>query len=117
MNVDYSLSLSDLLLIKEFQEAYGKQDKNLIEAILFNNGLNSNEPYDEVMCEHRNLRGQAVTCIRYEGEERLDKEWIKSGAASLDALIASEKDPHMRVTLRTMSKQSQTDKQWELLEN
>lgn len=107
---DFNLSVSDLLLIDGFKEAYGKEDNRTVRKILFMNGLNIKEPYEVVVTTHRNLRNQVVTCERYEGSERLDTAWLKSGFASMYAIIEATKDDNLRHTLRVMSADRTQDK-------
>ena len=106
MSVDFSLSMSDLVLIKEFAEAFGKDDKETIKKILFENGLDTNKEFDEVVCTHRNLRGQVVSCSRIEGFERSDEAWLKSPACSWEARVNACDDPHLRIQLGAMGKQA-----------
>lgn len=103
--IGHTLSISDLLLIKNFQTAFGNDDKQAIEKILFENGMDIEEPYSVEFSQHRNLRGQIVSCDRYVGEERQDKCWLKSGAASWEVQV--EACPlHLRIELKTMGQQS-----------
>ena len=70
---------------------------------LYSLGLNTKSPELEVTtCTHRNASNKIVECRRWTAPERLDKEWIKSGYASDEAIIASS--PFMRTELRKMSK-------------
>lgn len=115
-SVDYALSVSDLWLVDGFKEAFMNGDEAKVKQFLFQNGMDVSQGYEENLCQHRNLQNKVTMCIRYEGYERLDREWIKSGAASMDAIIGSSNDPHMRATLRTMSKQVQQDTVWVELE-
>lgn len=101
--IGHTLSVSDLLLIKDFQVAFGNDDKQAIEKILFENGMDVTEPYTVEFSQHRNLRGQIVSCDRYVGEERQDKNWLKSGAASWEAQVESC-DLDLRIALKTMGK-------------
>lgn len=106
MSVDFSLSMSDLVLIKEFAEAFNGDDKETIKKILFENGMDTSGAIDEIVCTHRNLRRQVVTCVRYEGLERSDECWLKNPACSWDAKVAACEDKHLRIQLRVMGKQA-----------
>lgn len=103
--IGHTLSVSDLLLIKDFQVAFGNDDKQAIEKILFENGMDVTEPYTVEFSKHRNLRGHIVSCDRYVGEERQDKNWLKGGAASWEAQVEAC-DLDLRIQLKTMGKQS-----------
>lgn len=122
--VDFALSVSDLKLIDGFTEDFntsmlGFPDKyDVVEEVgerhifirdgsilshLRHNGMDTDEPVEVVFVQHRNLQNKVVSCYRFEGQERLDDEWIQSGCASMSALIASSKDDSMRFALRSMS--------------
>ena len=110
--IDYSLSLSDLLLIDGVKEAVQSNDSATLTQHLFINGMDISLPVTTRECRHVNLRGKPVLGVRFEGAERLDKEWIKSGAASLDAIIASTNDKTMFKDLGAMSYQPNQDQAW-----
>lgn len=101
--IGHTLSISDLLLIDSFKTAFGSGDKKAIEKILFENGLDVAEPYTLEYSKHRNLRGNIVSCERYVGEERQDRSWLTSGAASWEAVVESC-DLDLRIQLKTMGR-------------
>lgn len=102
---DYSLSISDLILVDGFKEKYGEWDVEGIEEILYQNGMDTTQHYELVKRLHRNLQNKVVDCIRYEGVERCDKEWLMTGAASPEAHIKATTDYTLREELRNMSKE------------
>lgn len=104
MAVGFNLSLSDLLLVDNFAEAFGKDDKQTIYKILEQNGFDTSMGVEEVVCKHRNLRGNVVDCLMYQGHERSD-EWLKSGAASWDAIVENC-SLDLRIDLKTIGQQS-----------
>lgn len=85
----FYLSVSDLVLLNEWVDAFARNDKVAMKKVLWDNGLNVNLGFEEQYCTHRNLQKQVVTCVRYVGKERTDKEFLATGAASLDAHIES----------------------------
>lgn len=101
MSVGFNISLSDLLLIDNFAEIYGKEDKEAIKKVLYNNGMDISQGFDELVCTHRNLRGNVVSCMMFQGYERCDREWLKSGAASWEAQLEAC-DPQTRIDLKVM---------------
>lgn len=113
MNYHY-LSFSDLLLVDGFAEAFGQQDVAGIKDCLWRCGMDVNheEKYEEAFVEHRNLQNHVVKCIRYSGYERTDNAWLKTGVASLAAIIASTPDLSLRRELRTMSKEIAQDQKF-----
>lgn len=122
--VDFALSVSDLKLIDEFKKDFDTsilgfpehyeiveecgerhifvKDDSILNH-LYPNGIDTAEPVEIVFIQHRNLQNKVVSCYRFEGQERLDDEWIRSGCASMSAVIASSKDDSMRFALRSMS--------------
>ena len=122
--VDFALSVSDLNLIDSFKEDFSVSingfphlyriveevgerhiyiEDQAILAYLRDNGMDIDEPVEVVFVQHRNLQNKIVSCYRFEGSERLDDDWIKSGAASMNAVIASSKDDSMRFALRSLN--------------
>lgn len=101
MSVGFNLSLSDLLLCDGFALAFGSNDKKEIYKHLKNNGMDVDQGIEEVVCRHRNLRGQVVDCVLYQGHELETKEWLSSGAASWSNLVENC-DIDLRIQLKTM---------------
>lgn len=108
--VDYNLSISDLIHVDGFKEVFAAADMGSVAKFLYDNGMDVEQDYELVRSTHRNLRNQVVNGERFEGFERLDEAWIKSGYASLDARIAATEDSNLRHTLRTMSTQRNQEK-------
>lgn len=106
-NPHYSISLSDLILIEDFSKAYGYNDTETMNKILYLNGMEVSQGYSIESKQHRNLQGKVVTCPRFEGVERIDREWIQSGAASMEAYVASS-DPEVQRDMKNMSRQSKS---------
>lgn len=98
----FSLSMSDLVLLEEFIDAFAREDKYAINRVLWKNGMDVNYPVEIQYVQHRNLQNKVVTCERYIGTERSDKEWLGLGAASLDAHINSSKDESLRDELKAL---------------
>lgn len=103
MSVGFNLSLSDLLLVDGFAEAFGKDDKKAINSFLEQNGMDLDQDIDEVVCRHRNLRGHVVDCLLYQGHELSTKEWLKSGACSWENQV-EHCDLDLRIQLKVMGK-------------
>ncbi len=104
MSVGFNLSLSDLLLVQGFAEAFGKDDKQAINKFLEQNGMDISQEIDEVVCKHRNLHGQVVDCLMYQGHELETKAWLSSGAASWDCIV-DNCNLDLRIQLKTMGQQ------------
>jgi hypothetical protein len=82
-----NISMSDLIRCPGFD---GTDDK--IKELLYKLGADISKPIETMVCEHRNLSNQVVTCEYFICIERLDKAWIQSGHASIEALYASKPD-------------------------
>lgn len=91
----YSLSISDLVLDKDFVKAYGENDIPKIKEILYSYGLDTKtKEFEEVYCQHRNLQNNVVSAIRFQGGERCDKEWVDGPYSSMYAKIESSNRNH-----------------------
>lgn len=98
-----SLSLYDLLAQKEFNLAMREGDDKRIDELLYSVGVDVSLGYQVVERLHRPLSTKQVvngSMVIY--TERTDKEWIGSGAASMEAIIASVKDSSVRAEMRSM---------------
>ncbi len=107
---DYNLSVSDLIHVDGFKEVFAAGDIEAVKKFLYHNGMNTEKEFELVRSTHRNLRNQVVNGERFEGQERLDEQWIKSGCASLEAQIEAVEDDNLRFNLRAMSVQRTQDK-------
>lgn len=101
MAIGFNLSLSDLLLVDNFAEAFGKDDKETIYKILEQNGFDTSMGVEEVVCKHRNLRGNVVDCLMYQGHERSDSNWLTGEGCSWENTLENS-DLELRVALKTM---------------
>lgn len=107
MSVGFNLSLSDLMLVDNFAEAFGKNDKETIYKILEQNGFDTSMGVEEVVCQHRNLRGKVVNCLMYQGHERSDSTWMRSEGCSWDNQVENS-SLDLRIQLKTMGKMLNT---------
>ena len=102
-NLPSRLSMSDVATL-DVCEGGGCSNLpfNELLDIAYQHGLNVKKYYKIEKGLHRNLQGKVVDCEYIISEERLDKEWIKSGNASLEATIASSKDGSLRKELNNL---------------
>lgn len=107
MSVGFNLSLSDLLLCEGFAKAFGEDNKEQINKFLFDNGLDVSMGVDEVVCKHRNLRGNVVDCLMYQGHERIDSTWMSGEGCSWDNQVENS-SLDLRIQLKTMGKMLNT---------
>lgn len=103
MSVGFNLSLSDLMLVDNFAEAFGKNDKETIYRILEQNGFDTSMGVEEVVCQHRNFQGKVVNCLMYQGHELSTKEWLSGAAASWDNTL-EHSSLDLRIQLKNMGK-------------
>ena len=115
--VPYHLSLSDLYLIDNFKEVFDSlprnpvhwpagKEKDFVLKTLFENGMMPQNIEVSEPVQHRNLRNQVVLCSRIEGYERCEEAWLRSGCASLNAVIAGCRDASLRADLVAHSRTS-----------
>ena len=84
--------------LSEIQKEYPQWNKYKVNKnwhefldLLFALGCDINEPIvTQEDVQHRNLFNETVTCNRYVCHERVDKEWVESGYASIEAVDKSK---------------------------
>ena len=101
VNFDYSLSLSDLMLVDGWQV----DDVASVERVLYENGIDVSLGWHTERLIHRNLQNKVVDTIRFSGIQRRDDKWKRVGM-SLEDQIANTKDSFMKAELMVMSKRS-----------
>ena len=85
------VSESELVLADPaYQTDWIDTNKDHLWKLLDSLGMDITADIDfQEITQHRNRLNQLVTCRRFAGFERLDKEWINSGYASREAKIAA----------------------------
>lgn len=101
VNFDYSLSLSDLMLV----DGWKANDIESVERILYENGIDVGLGWHTERLLHRNLQNKVVDTIRFCGVQRKDDKWKKVGM-SFEDQIANTKDSFLKAELMTISQQS-----------
>lgn len=101
VNFDYSLSLSDLILV----DGWKANDIESVERILYENGIDVGLGWHTERLLHRNLQNKVVDTIRFSGVQRRDDKWKRVGM-SLEDQIAGTTDSYMKAELMVMSKRS-----------
>lgn len=85
-------------------------NKDYLFKLLHDLGLDVNRDLEyQDVTQHRNRLNQLVTCGRYSGWERTDKEWIESGYASRAAKIAASGCKLLGSELKKATKDFQQD--------
>lgn len=97
------ISFHDLLLCREFKEAHEREDVETVERLLYSVGVDLTWGYYPVSRLHRPLSSSKVVfgvVLIY--IERLDEEWLASGAASMNAHIKATKDTTIKAEMMYM---------------
>lgn len=97
-NISRNISESDLSTFAEYDGSVAIRNQ-----LLYKLGVDTSMSVEVVECQHRNLQGKVVDGKLFMAFERLDREWIKSGNASLEAFIASSNDPTLGKEIVTMN--------------
>lgn len=96
--ISRNISESDLQVFKEYDNTVASRNK-----LLYKLGVDISMSVEVIECQHRNLQGKVVEGKLFMAFERLDREWVKSGHASLEAFIASSNDPTLGKEIVTMN--------------
>lgn len=96
--ISRNISESDLQVFKEYDNTVASRNK-----LLYKLGVDTSLPVEVIECQHRNLQNKVVDGKLFMCFERLDREWVKSGHASLEAFIASSNDPTLGKEIREMN--------------
>lgn len=81
------ISLSELQTVdRKYSEEWVDDNPQELIGVLHGLGLDVNQDWERQVVEHRNRFGNLITCSRFVGKERIDKEWIESGYASEPAI-------------------------------
>lgn len=87
-----------------------QSDERTLSLALFNSGMDIKKGYSYHVGDHRPLsQNQVVHSGFYEGFERVDDEWLRSGNASLEVQIETA-DPALRAELRDIARVAKTNK-------
>ena len=97
-NISRNISESDLQVFKEYDNTVASRNK-----LLYKLGVDTSMSVEVIECQHRNLQGKVVEGKLFMAFERLDREWVKSGHASLEAFIASSNDPTLSKEIHEMN--------------
>lgn len=81
------ISQSELWTVNPlYTEEWVQNNPQQLEQVLYDLGMDVNQPYEVQFNTHRNRFGNINTCTRVVGNSRLDKVWIESGYASEEAI-------------------------------
>lgn len=102
-----------LMRYEPFKKAVEENNQQEFENILWQAGVDIELPYEVISCEHR-VYPDSDNPLRFNGPcvfatERRDKEWLKGGVASWNAIVESC-DAGLRADLKVMGRQSGTDR-------
>lgn len=110
-DVRYTISVIDLAKLDVCKG--GKctaLDEKTLSLALFSSGMDIKKGYSYCVGEHRPLSQNQVVCSGfYEGFERVDDEWLRSGNASIEVQIETA-DPALRAELKDIARVAKTNK-------
>lgn len=98
-NISRNISESDLATFKEYDGSVAIRNQ-----LLYKLGVDTSLLIEVIECQHRNLQGNVVEGKLFMAFERLDREWCKSGFASLEAFVAYGGDETMAREVNEMNK-------------
>lgn len=81
------ISLSEIQTVANWvTEEFIEENPEVFKKMLFDLGMDVyNYPWEVQNVTHRNRFGNTITCPRYVGNERIDKEWVSSPYSSVEA--------------------------------
>jgi len=97
-SISRNISESDLELFKEYDGSVAVRNQ-----LLYKLGVDTLMNIEVIECQHRNLQGKVTEGKLFMAFERLDREWVKSGHASIEAFIAAGNDPTIAKEIATMN--------------
>lgn len=104
------LSFHDLMLDSEFKKAVTENNKQKMDELLYQVGVDVSQGWNVIERLHRPLSfknyEEPIYGPMVEYSPRTDKEWLKSGYATTEEVIDATTDSFLRAELMTMSKQS-----------
>ena len=98
-NISRNISESDLMLFKEYDGSVAVRNQ-----LLYKLGVDTSMNIEVMECQHRNLQGKVTEGKLFMCFERLDREWCKSGLASLEAFVAYGGDETMAREVNEMNR-------------
>lgn len=81
------ISLSEIQTVANWvTDEFVEENPDVIKQMLYDLGMDVFEyPFEVQEVTHRNRFGNIITCKRFVGNERIDKEWIESDYCSVEA--------------------------------
>ncbi len=111
------LSFEDLKGVVGFQTAKETQDKELLDSILWNYGVDISKPYIIRKTLHRPRTSNKVfDGMRFEFTERVDRDWLVNGAPSLEAQLFT-KDKSLAAELMSLDPRNAANKKKDFTED
>ncbi len=100
------LSFLDLQQVVGFSSSLMTENLEEFRRILFENGADTGKPINVINCVHRpRTSNKPYEGFRVEYTERTDRQWLDTGAASLEAWVFSGSDKSLHQELRNMSRE------------
>lgn len=100
-------SLIDLMQVDKFKVAATHNDTAMMEEVLWELGLDINQPYTFNDCLHRALTTNIpVQGVRIEGYARSDKEWLNDKYVPIEDIAYGMKDKSFGKELNNLNPHS-----------
>lgn len=100
-------SLVDLMQVDKFKVAAKENNKELMEEVLWELGLDTSQPYTFNDCLHRALTTNIpVQGVRIEGYARSDKEWLNDKYVPIEDIAYGMKDKSFGKELNNLNPHS-----------
>lgn len=80
-------------------EILSRESDEKLRDVLWELGVDTSRHYGYSACKHRTFDGEVVIDFSIIGDERTDKQWLKSKYSTMQALIASQKDNELKSDL------------------
>jgi hypothetical protein len=105
--MDKAISFYTLMQYPPFKEAVEKEDTETFNKIIHASGIDTDLPFEIVVCTHRPNAEKPFTWNgpRVEGIERTDEVWMKSSNCSFENKVEQSDDKSLRVELKVMSRE------------
>lgn len=88
-----AISLSEIQTVdSSITEEWIKEYPTKFKMILYHLGMDIENPIEQQDCTHRNRFGNVITCPRWVGNERIDKDWIEGEYASYEAIAKASRN-------------------------
>jgi hypothetical protein len=114
-----AFSITDIMTFPEFAgmtrfDVLQPKNDEVIGKLLWELGANVDKGVFVQACKHRKFSGEMVTDYRYAYMERTDREWVRSGKASVSMLIETQRDGSLARELSQLWQEGASEALWKI---